>query len=142
MKIISYMGYCMKNLALCFILCYVQYGLAQSANKSERNTISRPASKVFILPANASLKSVPWRDSIYRFPSFEDGRISLATGYSPNENVKFNYNLYFGQMDYIDGNGDTVEVKPIKELRMVKINEHSFLYDYNFGYIEVILQLP
>jgi hypothetical protein len=97
---------------------------------------------VFYLPANTRLNDVPWRDSVYRFASFEPGRITFATGYSPLEHVRMNYNLYFMQMHYISSHGDTLQIKPSKELKLVSISGHLFYHDYNVGFIEVIQQLP
>jgi hypothetical protein len=97
---------------------------------------------VFYLPANTRLDQVPWRDSVYRFASFEAGRVAFATGYSPPEQVRMNYNLYFVQMDYISSEGDTLQIKPSKELKLISIGGHLFYHDQEIGYIEVIQQLP
>jgi hypothetical protein len=97
---------------------------------------------VFYLPANKRLQEVPWRDSVYRFPSFEPGIVTFATGYSPPEQLRMNYNLYFMQMDYISSEGDTLQIKPLKELKLVSISGRLFYHDDKVGYIEVIQQLP
>jgi hypothetical protein len=97
---------------------------------------------VFYLPANTRLDEVPWRDSVYRFASFEAGRVTFATGYSPPEQVRMNYNLYFMQMDYISSQGDTLQIKPSRELKLVFISGHFFYHDHKVGFIEVIQQLP
>ena len=47
-----------------------------------------------------------------------------------------NYNLYFAQMDYIGADGDTLQVKPSQELKLLTINDHLFYYDQKSGYIE------
>ena len=77
-------------------------------------------------------------DSIYRFPSFEYGRITLDTGFSPEEQLRFNYNLFTGEVDMINNKGDTVTVKRFKELKFISIADHSFLHSYKIGYIEVL----
>jgi hypothetical protein len=97
---------------------------------------------VFYLPANTRVDQVPWRDSVYRFSSFEAGRVTFATGYSPMEQVRMNYNLYFAQMDYISSKGDTLQIKPSKELKLISIGGHLFYHDHKLGFIEVIQQLP
>lgn len=100
------------------------------------------AKTIFHLPANKLIDHLPWSDSIYRFPSFQNGQIMFATGYSPAEQVRMNYNLYYMQMDYISSGGDTLQMKPSDEFKVITINDHSFLYDRKVGYIEVIQQLP
>ena len=97
---------------------------------------------VFYLPANTRLDEAPWCDSVYRFASFEAGRVTFATGYSPSEQVRMNYNLYFVQMDYISTEGDTLQITPSKELKLVSIGGHFFYHDHKVGFIEVIQQLP
>ena len=97
---------------------------------------------VFYLPANTRLNEVPWRDSVYRFSSFEPGRVTFATGYSPPEQVMMNYNLYLMQMHYISSEGDTLQIKPSKELKLVSISDRFFYHDGKLGFIELIQQLP
>ena len=53
-----------------------------------------------------------------------------------------NFNLYFVQMDYISSEGDTLQVKPSKELKLLSISGHSFYHDHKVGFIELIEQLP
>ena len=95
---------------------------------------------LFKLPAHTHLANVEWRDSIYRFSQFEYGKITLDTGYSPEENVMLNYNWYFLQMDMISIDGDTLQVKPIKELKLVTMGGHEFYHDYQIGYLEILCQ--
>jgi hypothetical protein len=77
-------------------------------------------------------------DSIYRFLSFEYGRITLATGFSPDEQLRFNYNLFTGEVDMINSKGDTVTVQRMKELKFISMADHLFLHSYKDGYIEVL----
>jgi hypothetical protein len=95
-------------------------------------------SGIYRLPGYTIVEKVFWHDSIYRFPAFEYGRVTLATGFSPDEQLKFNYNLYNGQMLMITSKGDTAHVKRIKDLKFITIAEHVFLHDYKIGYIEVV----
>ena len=95
---------------------------------------------LYKLPAHTNVQNVTWWDSIYRFPSFEPGRITLATRYSPDEEVRFNYNLYYMQMDYIASNGDTLQIKPSREIKLITIGAHQFYHHYRIGYLEILLQ--
>lgn len=98
------------------------------------------AKTVFYLPAGKRTADVQWRDSIYRFPFFENGQIMFATGYTQNSLIRMNYNLYHMQMDYISAGGDTLQVKPSSEFKLITIASHLFLYDSKVGYIEVVQQ--
>jgi hypothetical protein len=120
-------------------LCYD--GVAQSKFSGSSDTMidsSRHMLRIYKLPAYTAVNNVSWRDSVYRFPQFDYGRITLTTGFSPEEKIRLNYNLYLGQMQMITTNGDTSHVKQLKELKFISIGDHLFCHDYNIGYIEVI----
>lgn len=82
------------------------------------------------------------RDSIYRFPNFDYGRVTFATGFSPEEKLRFNYNLYLGQMDLITDDGDTTQILRSKDLKLVTIGDHLFYHDNKLGYLEIVFQSP
>jgi hypothetical protein len=134
------------KLILSFTLLVVfHFGVAQSRPSSQADTFldsSNHSLRIYKLPAYTLINNVSWRDSVYRFPTFEYGRITFATGFSPEEKVRLNYNLYLGQMQMITTNGDTSHVKQLKELKFISIGDHLFCHDYNIGYIEVIHKLP
>lgn len=79
-------------------------------------------------------------DSVYRLPSFEYGKVTFATGFSPVEQPRFNYNLFTGQMDMINDKGDTVQVKEIKELKFISLADCLFFHSYYVGYVEILHQ--
>ncbi|HTE30302.1 MAG TPA: hypothetical protein VK666_08005 [Chryseolinea sp.] len=81
-----------------------------------------------------------WADSVYKFPTFQEGKITFMTGFSPEQDLKLNYNLYFGQMDFINSKGDTLQIKPAPTIKLVNIGKHWFLYDPKKGYIELLVQ--
>lgn len=107
------------------LLSYTNSGLAQTQD-------------LLKLPAHADIAKVDWRDSIYRFPQFMPGRITFATGFSPEGTARLNYNLYFAQVDIINEKGDTLQVTPSKEVKLIEIGGHTFYYDDRRGYIEVL----
>jgi hypothetical protein len=120
-------------------------GIGQSRPSSQADTFidsSNHTLRIYKLPANTLINNVSWRDSVYRFPTFEYGRITLATGFSPEGKVRFNYNLYLGQMQMITNNGDTSHVNKLKDVKFISIGDHLFCHDYKIGYIEVIHKLP
>jgi len=116
---------CILLCSITGLLCLTQLGHAQSSD-------------LLKLPAHTDINKVSWRDSIYRFPDFKPGKITLATGFSPEGTVRLNYNLYFAQMDLINDKGDTVQVTPSKELKLVEIDGYIFYHDIRWGYIEVL----
>ena len=81
-------------------------------------------------------------DSIYRFPAFQFGRVTFATGFSPEEKLRFNYNLYLGQMELITNDGDTTQIKRSKDLKLVSMGDHLFFHDNKLGYLEIVYQSP
>jgi hypothetical protein len=131
--------YKIVTLLLIVSLCYK--GTAQSREQVKLEAL-KSAPDVFFLPAHTHFSEVAWRDSIYLFPSFQYGRIAFATGYSPEGSVLMNYDLYLAQMDLITTEGDTTQIKRIKEVKLIRIGDHLFLNDYKIGYIEIIQQLP
>jgi ribosomal protein L19 len=82
------------------------------------------------------------RDSIYMFPSFQDGRVTFATGFSLEEKFRLNYNFYSGQMVLIINDGDTTEMVRLREVMLVSIGNHLFYHDNKVGYIEIVHQSP
>lgn len=94
------------------------------------------------LPAHTHLSKVSWRDSIYMFSDFLPGKLTLRTGFTPVDSFRFNYNLYFGSVDYISSYGDTLQVKPSPELKIIGIGGLLFVNHSGKGYIEVILNAP
>jgi hypothetical protein len=92
------------------------------------------------LPAHTYAHKVPWWDSVYRFPEFQQGKITFSTGFSPSKTLKLNYNLYTMHLDMITDRGDTLQVIPSKEIKLIDIGGHLFYYDSKKGYIEILHQ--
>jgi|SRR5688572_22056294 len=93
------------------------------------------------LPLFTSISSVPWKDSIYRFPAFLKGKITYTTGILEHE-FYLNYNMYFEKMDFISDSGDTLNITNTREIKEVQIGNTWFFHDYKKGYYEVRLKLP
>lgn len=87
-----------------------------------------------------SIHEVSWRDSIYRFPSFEPGRITFVTGFTPEEKIMFNYNLYFMRIELISDNGDTVQLAPSPDVKHIVISNRQFVFSDVAGVVEVIVK--
>ena len=130
-----------KIVTLFLIIGHFYNGTAQSREQIKLESL-KSSPDVFFLPAHTHLSEVSWRDSIYMFPSFQYGRVTFATGFSPEDKVLMNYDLYLLQMDMITKENDTTQIKRTKELKLISIDDHLFLHDYNLGYFEIVLQLP
>lgn len=94
------------------------------------------------LPAHTDVAKVSWWKTIYLFPNFQAGKVTLATGFTISEPLKLNYNLYYAQMDLINEQGDTVQLKTSREIKVVTVGEHIFFHDETDGYVQVIYQAP
>lgn len=93
------------------------------------------------LPLLTNISSVSWKDSIYRFPEFQKGKITYTKGMLEHE-FYLNYNMYFEKMDFISESGDTLHIGNTREIKEVQIGNTWFFHDYKKGYYEVILKLP
>ncbi len=102
------------------------FGFLIIATIVQTHCIYAQPSPLLKLPAHTHVAKVSWRDSIYRFPDFQYGRITWATGFAPVDTFRLNYNLYFAQLDLINAKGDTVQVKPSRELKLVQIGGNIF----------------
>ena len=92
------------------------------------------------LPLLTNISSVPWKDSIYRFPAFEKGRITYTTGMLDHE-FYLNYNMYFEKMDFISESGDTLNITNTREIKEVQIGDTWFFHDHKKGYYEVTIKI-
>lgn len=97
---------------------------------------------ILTLPGYTLISKVPWRDSIYRFPIFQKGRIIYSHEFEPDYDFTLNYNMYYEKMDYISVSGDTLSITNTREIKLVKIGDKEFFHDYKTGYYELILPLP
>jgi hypothetical protein len=141
----SIMQLCKLTLSLLLSLeVFFVFGQSKFKKETDKRTDSliRLSKPEFLLPANLQLNLVSWHDSIYGLPSFEYGRVTFEKGHTPKEEIRMNYNIYFKQMDYISANGDTLQIKPSKELKLVTFKDHLYYHDYKIGYVELIYQSP
>ena len=95
--------------------------------------------KQFKQPAHVLPQTLSWWDSIYLFPAFIESRLVFTTGFSPEQTVRLNYNMYSAQMDMINSNGDTLQVEPLKTMKSLALDSNLFYYDPQRGYLELIL---
>ena len=90
------------------------------------------------LKPGEDIRTSAWRDSLYRFSSFLDGRAILISGPSPK--YKMNYNLLSGDMEFLNPEGDTMVLKKTPEVKLVTVGGHVFFLEPTHGYIEILIQ--
>ncbi len=81
-----------------------------------------------------------WRDIIYRFPEFQDGRITLREGYSPEHPLKLNYNIHQDRVEFLSERGDTNVFNNSVQIKSITMGTQVFYNDYPSGYIEKVNQ--
>ncbi|QHT69509.1 hypothetical protein GXP67_24120 [Rhodocytophaga rosea] len=76
----------------------------------------------------------------YRFPQFEPGEVYFRN----NTFIKatLNYNLLYGEMQFINHQGDTLALKGEYRTKLITIGKHVFFYAYKTGYLEVVSSYP
>jgi hypothetical protein len=62
------------------------------------------------------------------------------TGFTPEEKIMFNYNLYFRRIELISDNGDTVQLAPSSIVKHIVINNRQFVFSDVAGVVEVIVK--
>lgn len=106
------------------------------------NKICAQQTDLLKLPALTDVSSVPWRDSVYRFSSFQKGKITYTKGFELDHEFDLNYNLYYEKMDFISSAGDTLNITNTREIKAIQLGDKWFYHDYKTGYYEVLLKLP
>jgi hypothetical protein len=96
----------------------------------------------YTLPAFTDVSKVPWRQSVYRFPEFQKGKITYTQGFVLDYEFDLNYNIYYEKMDFIHSSGDTLSITNTREIKSIQVGNKSFFHDYNTGYYEVLVALP
>ena len=103
-------------------------------NFAEKNTVK--------LRAGQSFPSDYPRESFYRFPEFQEAKITWTNKSSAYHPLKVNYNLFTGTMDVVDEKSDTVKLKKWREVRILNLDGSIFYQDFRKGYMEIIAQGP
>jgi hypothetical protein len=98
--------------------------------------------RLLLWKAHQPTASLWWRDSLRRFPSFMEGRITYGSQRTAVSVDQLNYNLLTGEMESIGQNGDTSTLKNQHEIRSLFIDDFLYYHDAAKGYIEVLMQGP
>jgi hypothetical protein len=76
------------------------------------------------------------RDSIYRFPAFQDGVVAYQDGRQQSYMAGLNYNLISGEMHVIE-KGDTVSIRNANAIATLNLDGTTY-FKKPEGYLEVI----
>ncbi|AYB33283.1 hypothetical protein [Chryseolinea soli] len=98
--------------------------------------------RLLLWKAHQPAASLWWRDSLRRFPSFMEGRITYRSQRTAASVDHLNYNLLTGEMESIGQAGDTSTLKNQQEIRSLFIDDFLYYHDAAKGYIEVLMQGP
>jgi hypothetical protein len=101
---------------------------------------AQQSAKLYRVRPGESLRHSVWRDSLYRFDNFTEGRVTFIKGIS--KTYKLNYSLLSGEMEFIDHDGDSLILRGTPDLRIVNVGGRIFFHHYRAGYIEVLVQMP
>jgi hypothetical protein len=94
--------------------------------------------QTYKLRAFTTLSHEDWRDSAYRFPTFQRGSMILNTGYLTEVPTPVNYNIFRERMEVIGSRGDTVPMFSSPDITLINIAGHLFMNHYPKGFIEIL----
>ena len=76
------------------------------------------------------------KNGFYRFPQFSQAKICSKPG-CKDANLRFNYNLLSGKMQFIGPKGDTLDMASTVSIDSIVIDQSSFFYADN-GFTEIV----
>jgi hypothetical protein len=133
----SFFVFLLSTFALSEVAAQDGYG---SSSVYDRTTSLPKGKHFFVIPPSEVYRKQAWYDSVYLFPSFQQGRLELTTGYSPTNRPMMNYNMFLEAMDIKSPGGEITELKKTSEIKFVFVGDHKFIYEPSLGYLEVILE--
>jgi hypothetical protein len=77
---------------------------------------------------------------LYRFPEFQETKITWADKSISYYPLKMNYNFFTGTMDVINEKGDTVKFRQGLESKILNLDGDIFFHSLENGYLEVLMQ--
>lgn len=73
-------------------------------------------------------------NGLYQYPQFADAQVALKNGTSGT--VRMNYNLLLGEMQFINGKGDTLSLDKENEVASIVIAKDTFVF--SDGYVQLL----
>ncbi len=75
--------------------------------------------RLYKLPPLQVWDHQPWKDSVYRFPSFQEGRLEMDKGFTPSFRPMLNYNFFTGSIQILAPDGTKTHLKRSEEIKAV-----------------------
>jgi hypothetical protein len=102
--------------------------------------VQLPAGKhLFIAPPAREWNETPWKDSVYRFESFQRGKLEMTNGFVPSHRPMLNYSVMMEAMAMKPDSGNIVAMRKSPAIKCVWIGDHKFVNDRMYGFLEIIL---
>lgn len=96
--------------------------------------------KLFKIKAGEDIqRSLPFTDK-YRYPQFKIGGVAFLNGGTTP--ARLNYSLLLGEMHFISPAGDTLSLANESTIKWVQLGNDYFYYSPDYGYLEIIHDLP
>lgn len=95
---------------------------------------------LYVIPPNGIWREQRWKDSVYRFQSFEQGKLEMTNGFIPSHRPMLNYNFMYESFDIKQPTGEIVKMRKSPAIKAVWVGDHKFINDPVFGYLEIILE--
>src|SRR5881398_159423 len=73
-------------------------------------------------------------NALYQYPQFADAQVALKNGTSGT--VRMNYNQLLGDMQFINGKGDTLSLDNENEVASIVIAKDTFVF--SDGYVQLL----
>jgi hypothetical protein len=101
---------------------------------SSTQLLSQPRKEVRVRAGDDIAKAFS-PQGFYRFPEFSKATLYLKGG-GKNSDFRFNYNYLSGKMQFIERNGDTLDVGGVENIDSIVFDNSK--YFYNDGFVELL----
>jgi hypothetical protein len=112
----------------------------QFIDANENDSTGLSSEMTVRLPAGKRLPSKKVMHTLYRFPEFQDAKVTWADKTSSYHPQKMNYNLFTGTMDVVDEKRDTIKFKKGQQAKILNLDGNVFYQDAEKGFLEMLLQ--
>jgi hypothetical protein len=100
--------------------------------------LAQQAKHVYTLERGKRLDNVEWKNSVYRFPNFQEGSLNFTSRNTTSLKALYNYNIFFDRMEIISERGDTVPVANTGNIQFITMNDNVFFNHKTKGFLEIV----
>lgn len=108
----------MRRLSIFFTFCLFQLAIKAQEIKEYR------------IQPGQTISEVLQQSDIFKYPKFQFGSVVFKDGTTTNSLI--NYNYLTGDLQFINGQGDTLSVTTNNPIKLIKINNDTFYLDKVF----------